>query len=58
MSKIKTNRVRQHMAYVSKRMAELHNEICNDAIQLGYVDYTKREKLFKYQQHYNYYEKL
>jgi hypothetical protein len=46
------------MAYVSKRMAELHNEICNDAIQLGYVDYTKREKLFKYKQHYNYYEKL
>ena len=52
----KVNRLNKHMAYVSKRMAELHNEICKDAICLGYVDYIKREKLFKYKQHYNYYK--
>jgi RecB family exonuclease len=41
---------------VAKRMAELQMEICNEAIKTGYVDDTKRDKLLKYQQHYEYFK--
>ena len=51
------SRVRKHLNYVSSRMAELHNQICKDAVEGGFIDNVKREKLFKYKSHYSYYKK-
>ena len=45
------------MNYVAGRMAELHNQICKDAIEGGFIDDIKREKLFKYKAHYSYYKR-
>ena len=51
---IKRRRCFRHKRYVSKRMAELQMEICNEAIKTGYVDNIKRNKLLKYKKHYEY----
>ena len=53
---ISKRRCFRHKRYVAKRMAELQMEICNEAIKTGYVDDTKRDKLLKYQQHYEYFK--
>jgi len=44
-------RCMKHRIYVSKRMAELQNEICKEAISTGVVNKEKRAKLFKYKDH-------
>ena len=49
-------RLKRHLTYVSKTMAELHSSICKEAIMEGYVDDTKRDKLLKYKQHYEYFK--
>ena len=51
---IKRRRCFRHKRYVSKRMAELQMEICNEAIKTGVVNETKRQQLFKYKEHYEY----
>jgi len=53
---ISKRRCFRHKRYVAKRMAELQMEICNEAIKTGYVDDKKRDKLLKYQQHYEYFK--
>ena len=53
---ISKRRCFRHKRYVGKRMAELQMEICNEAIKTGYVDDTKRDKLLKYQKHYEYFK--
>jgi len=37
-------------------MAELQMEICKEAIKTGIVNETKRQQLFKYQEHYEYFK--
>jgi hypothetical protein len=52
----KKRRCFRHKKYVSKRMAELQMEICNEAIKTGVVNETKRQQLFKYKEHYEYFK--
>ena len=52
----KKRRCWKHKRYVSKRMAELQMEICNEAIRTGIVNETKRQQLFKYKEHYEYFK--
>lgn len=52
---IKKRRCFRHKKYVSQRMAELQMEICKEAIKTGIVNETKRKQLFKYQEHYEYF---
>ena len=52
----KKRRCFRHKKYVSKRMAELQMEICNEAIKTGVVNETKRQQLFKYKSHYEYFK--
>lgn len=44
----KYNRCLLHKRYVEKRVTDLRNEICRDAILYGKVDPFKRELLLKY----------
>ena len=44
----KYNRCLIHKRYVEKRVTDLRNEICRDAIIYGKVDPFKRELLLKY----------
>tara|TARA_R100001440_G_scaffold60417_2_gene80260 strand:- start:659 stop:859 length:201 start_codon:yes stop_codon:yes gene_type:complete len=44
----KYNRCLLHKRYVEKRVTDLRNEICRDAILYGKVDSLKRELLLKY----------
>lgn len=53
---ISKRRCFRHKRYVSKRMAELQMEICNEAIKTGIVNETKRQQLFKYKDHYEYFK--
>jgi len=53
---IRQRRCFRHKRYVSKRMAELQMEICNEAIKTGVVNKTKRQQLFKYKEHYEYFK--
>jgi len=53
---ISKRRCFRHKRYVSKRMAELQMEICNEAIKTGVVNETKRQQLFKYKNHYEYFK--
>ena len=53
---IRQRRCFRHKRYVSKRMAELQMEICNEAIKTGVVNETKRQQLFKYKEHYEYFK--
>ena len=52
---LKKRKCFRHKRYVSKRMAELQMEICNEAIKTGVVNETKRQQLFKYKEHYEYF---
>jgi hypothetical protein len=53
MREIFRRRCVRHKRYISKRMAELQMEICQEAIQTGIVDKHKREQLFKYRDKFN-----
>ena len=48
---IKRRRCLSHRRYVTKRMAELQNEIFQDAIATGKVNLEKRQQLLKYKEH-------
>lgn len=53
---LKKRRCFKHKRFVSKRMAELQMEICNEAIKTGIVNEAKRQQLFKYKEHYEYFK--
>jgi len=40
-----------HKRYVSQRMAELQNEIFQEAMDTGLVNLEKRKQLLKYKEH-------
>jgi hypothetical protein len=48
---MKRRRCLSHRRYVTKRMAELQNEIFQDAIATGKVNLEKRQQLLKYKEH-------
>ena len=48
---IKKRRCLSHKKYVTHRMAELSNEIFEDAIATGKVNLEKRQQLLKYRTH-------
>ena len=41
----------RHKRYVSQRMAQLQNELCQEAIDTGVVNLEKRQQLLKYKEH-------
>jgi hypothetical protein len=41
----------RHKRYVSQRMAQLQNELCQEAIDTGIVNLEKRQQLLKYKEH-------
>ena len=48
---MKKRRCLSHRKYVTHRMAELSNEIFEDAIATGKVNLEKRKQLLKYKEH-------
>ena len=48
---LKKRRCLSHRRYVTKRMAELQNEIFTDAMATGIVNLEKRKQLLKYKEH-------
>jgi hypothetical protein len=48
---LKKRRCLSHRRYVEHRMAELSNEIFEDAIATGIVNLEKRKQLLKYRTH-------
>mgnify|MGYP003128048535 FL=1 len=48
---MKRRRCLSHRRYVTKRMAELQNEIFQDAMATGKVNLEKRQQLLKYKEH-------
>ena len=48
---IKKRRCLSHRKYVTHRMAELSNEIFEDAMATGKVNLEKRQQLLKYRTH-------
>jgi hypothetical protein len=48
---LKKRRCLSHRKYVTKRMAELQNEIFTDAMATGIVNLEKRKQLLKYKEH-------
>jgi len=48
---IKKRRCLSHRKYVGQRMAELQNEIFQDAMATGLVNMEKRKQLLKYKEH-------
>ena len=48
---LKKRRCLSHRKYVTKRMAELQNEIFADAMATGIVNLEKRKQLLKYKEH-------
>ena len=48
---LKKRRCLSHRRYVTKRMAELQNEIFTDAMATGVVNLEKRKQLLKYKEH-------
>ena len=48
---LKKRRCLSHRKYVTHRMAELSNEIFEDAIATGKVNLEKRKQLLKYKEH-------
>ena len=48
---LKKRRCLSHRKYVTKRMAELQNEIFTDAMATGIVNLEKRKQLLKYKTH-------
>ena len=47
----KKRRCLSHRKYVSQRMAQLQNELCQGAIDTGLVNLEKRKQLLKYKEH-------
>ena len=47
----KKRRCFRHKKYVSHRMAQLQNELCQEAIDTGLVNLEKRQQLLKYKEH-------
>ena len=43
----------RHKKYVAQRMAQLQNELCQEAINTGKVNLEKRQQLLKYKHHLN-----
>jgi hypothetical protein len=43
----------RHKKYVAQRMAQLQNELCQEAIDTGIVNLEKRQQLLKYKEHYS-----
>ena len=41
----------RHKKYVGQRMAQLQNELCQEAINTGIVNLEKRQQLLKYRTH-------
>ena len=41
----------RHKRYVTQRMAQLQNELCQEAIDTGVVNLEKRQQLLKYKEH-------
>ncbi len=41
----------RHKKYVTQRMAQLQNELCQEAINTGKVNLEKRKQLLKYKNH-------
>jgi hypothetical protein len=41
----------RHKKYVTSRMAQLQNELCQEAIDTGVVNLEKRQQLLKYKTH-------
>jgi hypothetical protein len=41
----------RHKRYVAQRMAQLQNELCQEAIDTGVVNLEKRQQLLKYKEH-------
>ncbi len=48
---LKKRRCLSHRKYVSQRMAQLQNELCQEAIDTGIVNLEKRKQLLKYKEH-------
>ena len=48
---LKKRRCLSHRRYVEHRMAQLQNEIFEDAIATGKVNLEKRQQLLKYKTH-------
>ena len=48
---LKKRRCLSHRKYVSQRMAQLQNELCQEAIETGIVNLEKRKQLLKYKNH-------
>tara|TARA_R110002073_G_scaffold31630_1_gene96956 strand:+ start:72 stop:242 length:171 start_codon:yes stop_codon:yes gene_type:complete len=48
---VKRRRCLSHRKYVTHRMAELSNEIFEDAMATGKVNLEKRQQLLKYKHH-------
>tara|TARA_R110000823_G_scaffold303547_1_gene424951 strand:+ start:23 stop:199 length:177 start_codon:yes stop_codon:yes gene_type:complete len=48
---LKKRRCLSHRRYVEHRMAQLQNEIFEDAIATGIVNLEKRKQLLKYRTH-------
>jgi hypothetical protein len=48
---LKKRRCLSHRRYVEHRMAQLQNEIFEDAIATGKVNLEKRQQLLKYRTH-------
>ena len=53
---MKKRRCLSHRKYVTRRMAELQNEIFQDAMATGKVNLEKRQQLLKYKSHYEYFK--
>ena len=51
---IKKRRCLSHRKYVTHRMAELSNEIFQEAMDTGLVNLEKRKQLLKYKNHLKY----
>ena len=41
----------KHKRYVGQSMAQLQNELCQEAINTGIVNLEKRQQLLKYKEH-------
>jgi len=51
---LKKRRCLSHRRYVEHRMAELTNEILENALATGKVNLEKRKQLLKYREHLKY----
>ena len=50
---IKKRRCLSHKRYVARRMAELSNELLQEAIETGTVNLKARQQLLKYKEYLN-----